>query len=69
MSLLVASKYVGVGFGRAVLRSLPLYIVFFFTIAFTVLFPKVALWLPKHFLPESVGCFRSPSGTGYICPP
>ena len=69
LSLLVASKYVGVGFGRAVIRSLPLYVVFFATIAFTVLYPDVVLWLPKHFLPESVGCFRSPAGTGYICPP
>jgi C4-dicarboxylate transporter DctM subunit len=68
LSLLVASKYVGVGFGRAVVRSLPLYVVFFLTIAFVVLFPKVVLWLPKQLLPESVGCFKSPSGTGYICP-
>ena len=68
LSLLVASKYVGVGFGRAVVRSLPLYVVFFLTIGFVVLFPKVVLWLPKQLLPESVGCFKSPSGTGYICP-
>jgi C4-dicarboxylate transporter DctM subunit len=69
LSLLVASKYVGVGFGKAVVRSLPLYIVFLLTIAFVVLYPDVVLWLPKHFLPESVGCFKSPSGTGFICPP
>jgi len=69
LSLLVASKYVGVGFGKAVVRSLPLYIVFFLTIAFTVYFPKVVLWLPKQLLPESVGCFRAPGGTNYICPP
>ena len=69
LSLLVASKYVGVGFGRAVVRSLPLYAVFFLTIAFVVLFPDVVLWLPKWLLPESVGCFKSPAGTGYICPP
>ncbi len=69
LSLLVASKYVGVGFGRAVVRSLPLYVVFFLTIAFVVLFPEVVLWLPKQLIPESVGCFKSPSGTGYICPP
>ncbi len=69
LSLLVASKYVGVSFGKAVVRSLPLYIVFFLTIAFTVMFPKVVLWLPKQLLPESVGCFKSPSGSGYICPP
>jgi tripartite ATP-independent transporter DctM subunit len=68
LSLLVASKFVGVPFGRAMLRSLPLYVVFFVAIAFTVFFPKVVLFLPKMFLPESVGCFRNPSGTGYICP-
>jgi tripartite ATP-independent transporter DctM subunit len=69
LSLLVASKYVGVGFGRALLRSLPLYVVFLATISFTVLFPKVVLWLPKTLFPESVGCFKSPTGAGYICPP
>jgi tripartite ATP-independent transporter DctM subunit len=68
LSLLVASKYVGVGFGRAVVRSLPLYLVFIGTIAFVVLFPNIVLWLPKMLLPESVGCFKSPSGSGYICP-
>ena len=69
LSLLVASKYVGVGFGRAVVRSLPLYVVFFATIAFVVLFPEVVLWLPKQLIPESVGCFKAPGSTGYICPP
>ena len=68
LSLLVASKYVGVGFGRAMRRSLPLYVVFLATIAFTVLLPDVVLWLPKTLFPESVGCFKAPSGTGYICP-
>ena len=48
--------------------SLPIYVVFLATIAFTVLFPSVVLYLPKLFLPESVGCFKNPSGTGYICP-
>jgi len=68
LSLLVASKYVGVGFGRAVVRSLPMYAVFFATIAFVVVFPSAVLALPKWLLPESVGCFKSPTGTGYICP-
>lgn len=68
LSLLVASKYVGIGFGKAVVRSLPLYVVFFATIAFTVAFPDVVLWLPKHLLPESVGCFKAPGSTAYICP-
>ena len=68
LSLLVASKFVGVPFSRALVRSLPLYVVFFVTIAFTVLFPDVLLWLPKKLLPQSVGCFPNPSGSGYICP-
>jgi tripartite ATP-independent transporter DctM subunit len=68
LSLLVASKFVGVPFGRAMFRSLPLYVVFFVAIAFAVLIPKVVLFLPKMLLPESVGCFRNPSGPGYICP-
>ena len=68
LSLLVASKFVGVSFSRAMLASLPIYVVFFVTIAFTVLFPEVVLYLPKFFLPESVGCFKSPTGAGYICP-
>src|SRR5664279_1214763 len=68
LSLLVASKYVGVGFGKAVVRSLPLYVVFFLTIAFVVAFPDIVLWLPKRLLPESVGCFKVPGGTGFICP-
>ena len=68
LSLLVASKFVGVPFYRAMFRSFPLYIVFFITIAFTVLFPDVVLWLPKWLLPQSVGCFPNPTGTGYICP-
>jgi C4-dicarboxylate transporter DctM subunit len=69
LSLLMASKFVGVSFMKAVVRSLPLYLVFFTTIAFCIFFPKVVLFLPKTFLPESVGCFKNPSGSGYICPP
>jgi C4-dicarboxylate transporter DctM subunit len=26
------------------------------------------LWLPKHVIPASIGCFKSPTGPGYICP-
>ena len=50
------------------MRSLPLYVVFLVTIGFVVLFPDIVLWLPKQLLPESVGCFKSPTGVGYICP-
>ena len=68
LSLLVASKFVGVSFSRAMRASLPIYAVFIFTIGFTVFFPDIVLYLPKWLLPESVGCFKSPSGAGYICP-
>jgi C4-dicarboxylate transporter DctM subunit len=68
LALLMASKFVGVRFGRAMLASFPIYIVFFAAIAFCIFFPEIVLWLPKHLLPESVGCFKNPSGAGYICP-
>jgi tripartite ATP-independent transporter DctM subunit len=67
--LLMASKFTGVTFGRAMLSSFPIYVVFLGAIAFTIYFPNVVLWLPKYFLPQSVGCFPNPNGTGYICPP
>src|SRR5665647_2858794 len=65
--LLMASKFVGVSFSKALRAALPIYVVFLVTICFTIYFPKVVLWLPKHVIPESVGCFKSPAGTGYIC--
>ena len=43
LSLLVASKFVGVPFSSAMCASLPIYVVFFVTIGFTVLFPDVVL--------------------------
>jgi C4-dicarboxylate transporter, DctM subunit len=68
LALLMASKFVGIRFGKAMLASLPIYVVFLAAIAFCIFFPEVVLWLPKKLLPESVGCFRNPSGVGYICP-
>ncbi len=68
LALLMASKFLNVKFSTALRASLPIYIIFFAAIAFTIFLPDVVLWLPKHAFPESVGCFRSPSGTGYICP-
>ena len=53
---------------KALRAALPIYVVFLVTITFTIYFPSVVLWLPKHVIPESVGCFKSPAGTGYICP-
>jgi TRAP-type C4-dicarboxylate transport system permease large subunit len=68
LCLLMASKFVGVKFSKAMLASLPIYIVFFAAIAFCIFFPDVVLWLPKQLLPQSVGCFKNPSGAGFICP-
>lgn len=68
LCLLMAAKFVGIKFSRAMVASLPIYFVFFAAIAFTIFFPDVVLWLPKKLLPQSVGCFRAPSGQGYICP-
>jgi len=66
--LLMASKFIGVRFSHALRAALPIYVVFLCAIAFAIYFPKVVLWLPKQVIPESVGCFKNPSGTGYICP-
>ncbi len=68
IALLMASKFIGVRFGRAMLASFPIYVVFLAAIVFCIFFPDVVLWLPKRLLPESVGCFKNPRGAGYICP-
>src|SRR5882762_10485970 len=68
LALLMASKFLDVRFSAALKASLPIYVIFFAAIAFTIFVPEAVLWLPKHVFPESVGCFKSPAGTGYICP-
>jgi TRAP-type C4-dicarboxylate transport system permease large subunit len=68
LALLMASKFVGVRFSQALRVSLSIYVVFFVTIAACIFLPDVVLWLPKHVFPEAVGCFKNPSGAGYICP-
>jgi tripartite ATP-independent transporter DctM subunit len=66
--LLMASKFIGVRFSQALRAALPIYVVFLGTITFAITCPQVILWLPKHVIPESVGCFKNPSGAGYLCP-
>ncbi len=66
--LLMASKFVGVPFSRALKAALPIYVVFLATIVFTIFAPNAILWLPKQVMPQAVGCFKNPSGEGYICP-
>ena len=68
LALLMASKFLDVRFSSALRASLPIYLIFFAAIAFTIFLPEIVLWLPRHAFPESVGCFKSPSGAGYICP-
>jgi tripartite ATP-independent transporter DctM subunit len=68
LALLMASKFLNVRFSLALRASLPIYIIFFAAIAFTIFLPEAILWLPRHVFPESVGCFKSPTGAGYICP-
>jgi C4-dicarboxylate transporter DctM subunit len=68
LALLMASKFLDVRFSAALKASLPIYVIFFAAIAFTIFLPEIVLWLPRHAFPESVGCFKSPSGAGYICP-
>jgi hypothetical protein len=62
--LLMASKFVGISFAKALRAALPIYVVFLVTICFTIYFPKVVLWLPKQVIPESVGCFKAPVEAG-----
>jgi tripartite ATP-independent transporter DctM subunit len=68
LCLLLTSMLAQVRFSRAVLRSLPIYVVFFSVIALIIWFPDLVLWLPRLLLPQSVGCFRNPSGAGFLCP-
>jgi C4-dicarboxylate transporter, DctM subunit len=68
LALLMASKFVGVRFPQALRAALPIYVIFFAVIGICILFPDLVLFLPKRVLPESVGCFKNPSGAGYICP-
>jgi C4-dicarboxylate transporter, DctM subunit len=65
---LLMTKFVGVRFSQALRASLYIYVVFLGTIAACIFLPDVVLWLPKHLFPESIGCFKNPSGLGYICP-
>ena len=68
LALLMASKFIGVRFSQALAASLSIYVVFFLTIAVCIFVPETVLFLPRLVFPESIGCFKNPSGPGYICP-
>jgi C4-dicarboxylate transporter, DctM subunit len=67
--LLLSSTLAGVSFARALRQAVPLYCVYFLVISVIIFFPNVVLWLPRLIIPQSVGCFPNPSGSGFICPP
>jgi C4-dicarboxylate transporter DctM subunit len=64
LALLMASKFVDVRFSQALRASLPIYVIFFVTIAIAIFLPDLILWLPMHVFPQSVGCFKAPEGGG-----
>ena len=68
IALLMASKFIGVRFGRAMFASLPIYVVFLAAIVFCIFFPRSCCGCRSTCCRESVGCFKNPSGDGYICP-
>ncbi len=46
LSLLLATTFAEVPFSRGLVKSLPIYVVFFVVISLLVLFPGIVLWLP-----------------------
>lgn len=69
ISLLLATSFAKVPFFAGVKKMLPLYGLFAAIIAGLVLFPDVALWLPRLIVPQATGCFPDPNDmAGFICP-
>lgn len=68
LSLLLASSFAKVPFLSSVKKAIPLYGLFVVIIAVLVMFPDVALWLPRQIVPQATGCFPAPGGEGFICP-
>jgi hypothetical protein len=46
LSLLLAATFAEVPFSRALVKSLPIYVVFFVVISLLIFFPALSLWLP-----------------------
>ena len=67
LALLLSSSLQGVAWPRALVASLPLYIIFFIVIALIIVFPRLVLWLPRLLFPQSIGCFHNAFG-GWTCP-
>ncbi len=67
LALLLSSSLQGVAWPRALVASLPLYVIFFLVIALIIVFPQLVLWLPRLLFPQSIGCFQNAFG-GLTCP-
>ena len=49
LALLTTATFAEVPFSRALVKALPIYVVFFVVISLLVLFPDLVLWLPGLF--------------------
>jgi C4-dicarboxylate transporter, DctM subunit len=49
LALLLAATFAEVPFSRALVKALPIYVVFFVVISLLILFPDLVLWLPGLF--------------------
>jgi TRAP-type C4-dicarboxylate transport system permease large subunit len=49
LALLLAATFAEVPFSRALVKALPIYVVFFVVISSLILFPALVLWLPGLF--------------------
>lgn len=67
LALLLSSSLQNVAWPRALIASLPLYVIFFIVIALIIVFPQLVLWLPRLLFPQSIGCFQNTFG-GWTCP-
>ena len=67
LALLLSSSLQNVAWPRALIASLPLYVIFFLVIALIIVFPQLVLWLPRLLFPQSIGCFQNTFG-GWTCP-
>jgi TRAP-type C4-dicarboxylate transport system permease large subunit len=67
LALLLSSSLQNVAWPRALVASLPLYVIFFIVIALIIVFPQLVLWLPRLLFPQSIGCFQNTFG-GWTCP-
>lgn len=68
LSLLLATSFAGVRFSEGIIKSVPIYFMFLLIISILILFPQVALFLPRLVVPEATGCFPAPQGDEFICP-